>query len=97
MKNKKDKALYDEVLKAISKKLCKLNPSEVELFFRAFLTPKELIEFCDRYLIVEGLLKEKTHREIAWEVGVSISKITSGSRELKFGFGKQIFEKFIKI
>ncbi len=89
---------YDKVLEIISLKVKKLTEkSDIELFFRAFLTPSEILELCDRYLIVKELLTEKPQREISQSLGVSISKITAGSRELKFNYGKDIFKKFINL
>lgn len=97
MKNEKNHDKYNEILKTISTKLSKLKEDEIQIFFKAFLTPSEILELCDRYLIVENLVNNKTQRAIASQIGVSISKITSGSRELKFGFGKEIFKKFINL
>ncbi len=52
--------------------------------FDLFFTPEEKNDFATRYLIIKMLLQqEKTQREIAKELKVSISKITRGSNELK--------------
>lgn len=49
-----------------------------------FLSSKEKEALSDRYLIVQALLKsEKSQREIAKDLNVSIAKITRGSNELK--------------
>lgn len=49
-----------------------------------FLTPEEKDSISMRYLIIEALLsKEKTQRQMAEELKVSIAKITRGSNELK--------------
>jgi TrpR family trp operon transcriptional repressor len=49
-----------------------------------FLTPEEKSDLSTRYLIVKELLKqEKTQRQIAKDLNVSIAKITRGSNELK--------------
>jgi len=49
-----------------------------------FLTPEEKENIAMRYLIVKELLKkEKTQRQIAKDLNISIAKITRGSNELK--------------
>lgn len=49
-----------------------------------FLTPEEKESVSTRYLIVKELLsKERTQRQMADELKVSIAKITRGSNELK--------------
>lgn len=57
---------------------------DLEAFFRLFLTPAERAEIANRFLIVRELLKEeKTQREIARDLGVSIANISRGSNFLK--------------
>lgn len=49
-----------------------------------FLTPEEKKDLAKRFLITKELIKkEKTQREIAKDLNVSIAKITRGSNELK--------------
>lgn len=52
----------------------------VELLF----TPAELVQLQARYEIVEQLIKgQKTQRDLASDLKLSIAKITRGSNELK--------------
>jgi TrpR family trp operon transcriptional repressor len=52
--------------------------------FDLFLTQEEKENLATRYLIVKELMKEeKTQREMAKDLQVSIAKITRGSNELK--------------
>lgn len=52
--------------------------------FDLFLTQEEKENLALRYLIIKELLEQnKTQREIAKELQVSIAKITRGSNELK--------------
>ena len=52
--------------------------------FDLFLTIQEKQDVGDRYLIVRDLLKgDRTQREMAGELQVSIAKITRGSNSLK--------------
>jgi TrpR family trp operon transcriptional repressor len=63
-----------------------------EALFDLFLTEEEKSDLALRYLIVKELLKkEKSQREIAKNLNVSIAKITRGSNELK-----RIDEKLLK-
>jgi len=59
-------------------------PEMLNEFFHVFLTPEERADISKRILIVQELLKgEKTQREMAKDLEVSIAKITRGSNELK--------------
>lgn len=73
-----------------------MDKKEVELFFRAFFTPQELETLDHRYRLVELLVQGLPQREIADRIGVSISQISRGSQELKFGYGKKIFPQLWK-
>ncbi|MCK5575976.1 MAG: trp operon repressor [Sphingomonadales bacterium] len=66
--------------------LCHQAKSEDELatLFGLFLTLEERDDLSGRFRIVEELLKgQKNQRDMAKELGVSISKITRGSNSLK--------------
>ena len=66
--------------------LCLNSPGKKELapLLDLFLTMEEKASLATRYLIVQELLREqKTQRQIAKELNVSIAKITRGSNELK--------------
>jgi len=59
-------------------------PEKLSALFHVFLTPEERDDLSKRLLIVQELLKgEKTQREMAKDLDVSIAKITRGSNELK--------------
>ena len=52
--------------------------------FDLFFTSEEKEDLATRYLIIQALLsKEKTQRQMAKDLNVSIAKITRGSNELK--------------
>lgn len=67
-------------------KLC-LNSKDEKHFanlLELFLTAEEKNDLTQRYLIIQELLRnEKTQREMAQSLNVSIAKITRGSNELK--------------
>ena len=59
-------------------------PEEMDTLFNLLLTIEERKDIADRYLIIRDLLKaEKTQREMAADLQVSIAKITRGSNSLK--------------
>ena len=49
------------------------------------LTPQELEEMSLRLQIVIGLLNNKSQRQLAKELNVSLATVSRGSRELKYG------------
>ena len=51
-------------------------------FFNCLFTPPELKDFANRWILVKELDKGTTQREIARKYGMSLCKITRGSREL---------------
>jgi TrpR family trp operon transcriptional repressor len=55
----------------------------IEKFFVSFLTPRELHELSQRWELVKLLDQGMTQRGIAKKLGISLCKITRGSRELK--------------
>ena len=54
-------------------------------FIRAILTPRELDKIALRWRLLKLLKAGHSQRRIAEELGVSLCKITRGSRELKRG------------
>ncbi len=67
-------------------------------FLRDILTPAEFEEVSLRWQIVKKLNKGETHREIAGDLGLGISTVTRGSRELrnKNGGFALVLKKFFK-
>ena len=59
------------------------DPAEIRDFFTCLFTPSEIREFSLRWALVNEILEGKTQREIARRYGMSLCKITRGSRELK--------------
>lgn len=66
---------------------------EAEMLLRDILTPQELESVAERWQLIQELAKGTPQRGIAEKLGLSISKITRGSRQLKYGTGG--FQKFI--
>jgi TrpR family trp operon transcriptional repressor len=59
------------------------NAELLEDFISCLLTPSETADIASRWALVKSLRDGSTQREIAKNLGVSLCKITRGSRELK--------------
>ncbi|NTW85734.1 MAG: transcriptional regulator [Holophagaceae bacterium] len=59
------------------------DPDLVERFLREILTPSEVQGISSRWELVKRLDGGQSQRAIAAELGLSLCKITRGSRELK--------------
>jgi TrpR family trp operon transcriptional repressor len=59
------------------------DPQFIEAFLRSLLTPAEIADVAARWALVKALDRRIPQREIAKELGLSLCKITRGSRELK--------------
>ena len=60
---------------------------EAELLLKDILTPQEMKSVAERWQLVQALAAGMPQRDIAEKLGISISKITRGSRMLQFGEG----------
>jgi TrpR family trp operon transcriptional repressor len=58
-------------------------PEFIEDFLRCLLTPAETADIAARWALVKALDEGHPQREIARGLGISLCKITRGSRELK--------------
>ena len=70
------------------------NEKEAEKLLQDILTPQELESVAERWQLIQELAKGTPQRTIAEKLGLSISKITRGSRMLQFGSGG--FRKFLE-
>jgi len=62
-------------------------PEEAAKLLEDLLTPQELASVAERWQLIKALNAGIPQRDIAKKLNVSISKITRGSRQLKFGSG----------
>ncbi len=67
---------------------------EAKLLLADILTPQELESLAERWQLIQALAEGVPQRDIAEKLGISISKITRGSRMLQFGEGG--FQYFLK-
>ena len=77
----------DEIIDQTIKELCHIlkqsgDEQFIYEFFKCLFTPPELKDFANRWLLVKELDKGTTQREIAKKFGMSLCKITRGSKEL---------------
>ena len=79
-----DDPRVDENLKEMSCALAKTKDKTlVEDFLRCLLSKAEIADIAGRWALVKALQENKPQREIAKDLGVSLCKITRGSREIK--------------
>lgn len=62
-------------------------PEDAQLFLGDMLTPHELEQVAERWQLVKRLAKGMPQRKIKEELGISIEKVTRGSKELQKGKG----------
>lgn len=59
------------------------DPQLVSSFLTSLLTPAERLDIAARWELVNRINQGETQRRVASELGVSLCKITRGSKELK--------------
>jgi len=59
------------------------DPGLIRDFLHCLLTPAEIADIAARWALVKELKRRTPQREIAKDLGISLCKITRGSRELK--------------
>lgn len=72
----------DELIKTLLKIGSK---EQMQDFLEGILTPKELLEIPNRFLIIKMLKKGISQHEVANRLRVGISTVTRGSKELQKG------------
>ena len=81
---KKDEGRIEENFSDLAGTLARTGDRElVESFLYCLLTPAEVAEIAIRWALVKDLERGIPQREIAKNLGISLCKITRGSRELK--------------
>ena len=73
-----------EPLKELSQALADTdNPELIKSFLQSLLTDNEVLEISSRWTLVRLIDRGMSQRNISKELGLSLCKITRGSRELK--------------
>ncbi len=79
-----DDPRVDENISELSRALANVkDPLLIKSFLEGLLTPAERADIAARWALVKELEQKVPQREIAKELGLSLCKITRGSRELK--------------
>ena len=79
-----EKQTQEEGLEEICTLLASTDDAQlIKKFFGCLFTPSELQDMTKRWLLVKEIDKGTTQREIARMFGMSLCKITRGSKELK--------------
>jgi TrpR family trp operon transcriptional repressor len=71
----------------------------IQSFLSSLLTPKEIHDISTRWELVKRLVQGQSQRSIAQDLGLSLCKITRGSKELKKEDSsiKKVIEQFNQI
>ena len=75
-----DKNAFHELSQVLSDAT---NEDEIKAFLECLLTPSELYEITTRWALVRLIDQGMSQRKIAEKLGLSLCKITRGSKELK--------------
>lgn len=71
-------------IEEIAQTLARINDRQILVdFFRSLLTEKEIHDISSRWELVKQLDEGISQRQISSQLGLSLCKITRGSRELK--------------
>jgi TrpR family trp operon transcriptional repressor len=92
---KADDPAVEENLSELASALAVTNDAVlIKDFLRRLLTPSETADIAARWALVKALEQKIPQREIAKNLGLSLCKITRGSREMKNP--SQAFQKMLK-
>ena len=81
---KRDDPAVEENLSELAAALAKTKDAElIKGFLRRILTPSETADIAARWALVKALEQKIPQREIAKTLGLSLCKITRGSKEMK--------------
>lgn len=84
--NEATSTISEEMFEQAQNELCKIITTNDEQLVREFceciFTPAEIKDLVNRWLLVKEIDKGTTQREIAKKFGMSLCKITRGSKEL---------------
>lgn len=78
-----DPDLVNANLEEMARAFASADPALIQDFFYSIYTPAEADEIAKRWALVKEIARGRPQREIAKELGLSLCKITRGSRELK--------------
>ena len=86
-------AKLEKKLKKLATFLASVKKKDLEAVLEDLLTPREISDLAERIDILTMLDEGMPQREIAKELGISITTVNRGSRVLKWGTG--VIKKYI--
>jgi Trp operon repressor len=85
MKHKK--GYYESARNRLAEFLLQIQKDDLEFVLDDLLTPQEISEFAERIQLLKQLKQGKTQRDIAEDMGISVTTVNRWSRILKYGTG----------
>lgn len=87
------KWIYDNSKDILSKFLLTISKDDMSDVIDDILTPQEVVEIAERVELLKQLNQWKTQREIAADMGISVTTVNRWARILQYGTG--IVNKYI--
>jgi Trp operon repressor len=78
---------FNEALQKVVDLLSSVPSKDLSRVLEDILTPAEISEVGERIALLEQLKAGKTQRDIAEDLGMSVTTVSRGSRVLKYGTG----------
>ena len=84
---------FPDYLLSVSNFLSSIKTSDMGAVLEDIMTPQEIVELGERLQLLKKLKSWQTQREIASDMGISVTTVSRGSRVLQFG--KQAVGKYL--
>lgn len=88
-----NKWIYDKAKDNLAQFLSGISTNDMISVIDDILTPQEVVEISERIELLRQLNQWKTQREIAADMGISVTTVNRGARILNYGTG--ITNKYI--
>ena len=82
---KNSKGYYEKARNTLAKFLWQIQKNDREAVLDDLFTPQEITEIAERIEICRQLQQGKTQRDIATNMGISVTTVNRWSRILKYG------------
>lgn len=84
---------FTEHLTNIARFFSSIPQDDMAAVLEDIMTPQEISELGERIELLKKLQSWQTQREIASEMGISVTTVSRGSRVIQFG--KQVIKKYL--
>lgn len=81
------KWIYDHSKHNLAQFLASIAPNDMIEVIDDIMTPQEIVEMSERIDLLRQLHQGKTQREIATDIGISVTTVNRGARILQYGTG----------